>query len=487
MPIKSIIPEEEWQCALDSLIEAQFLPALPALRQQAQWLAAVSSNDASAIDRAKEQVKTAIRQARYIAGDTPRPAGARTSAEAQPSVTGSAPTPVRLQQPSKSTEIIFASHPDEQSAGGVASNGSSLRSLDQFLATHTSEDNAAFTLALAHNLAKHRDMFWWAYHQPGSSQRYRHVYTGGGKNQAATDALKHAAAARTEDADTLALYNPGRAFQLGTIGPVPGKARAALHWMPGEVDGMSLSNTTAIAQRMLSAPGQTSKPAPEITPSGGIKQPKRIQPHATAFPPGWHSEQALGIAAARRHAAAAAARAMPAPRSVRPGEVYAPHAIEGSQAAKQFTFVGGSASAAAAGQQGPHALSVGQKRPRSPSEAPSIALASIADTSDDDSDSAAQAYIEQLKQIALATAAAKQPGAPAPARLRYHVPSSSQREALAHDLADKAASKAATPARPASTPRPARVMTPRSQLRGMSPAASRLAASVLRGTRSKQR
>ena len=486
MPIKSIIPEEEWQCALDSLIESQFLPALPALRQQAQWLAAVSSNDASAIDRAKQQVKTAIRQARYIAGDTPRPAGASNSAASRPSVTGSAPTPVRLQQPSQSTEIVLASHPDQESAGNVASNGSSLRSLDQFLATHTSEDNAAFTLALAHNLAKHRDMFWWAYHQPDSSERYRHVYTAGGKNQAASDALTSAAAARTGQAGTLALYNPGRAFQLGPIGPVPGKARAALHWMPGEVDGMSLSNTTAIAQRMLTAPGQTAKPAPEITPCGGIKQPKRIQPHAIAFPPGWHSEQALGITAARRHAAAAA-RAMPAPRSVRPGEVYAPHAIEGSQAAKQFTFVAGSASRAAVGQQSPHAPSAGLKRPRSPSEAPSIALASIADTSDEDSDSAAQAYIEQLKQIALATAAAKQPGAPAPAGLRYHVPPGSQREALAHNLADKAANKAATPARHATTPRPARVTTPRSQLRGMSPAASRLAASVLRGTRSKHR
>ena len=174
-----VLEEEQWTSAIEAIVERDYFPELPRLQSRLEWLRAVRSGDPSALRRA--QANAAARRAGLR---TPGPGadaslrgGGEGWAETPPSVTGSEVggwTPVSRasshapggaaatppagaggggtggREPTWGAESVAGDDgdPSERALQWQQQLRAPPVSLDDFLAGHTSEDNASFAAAM---------------------------------------------------------------------------------------------------------------------------------------------------------------------------------------------------------------------------------------------------------------------------------------------------------------------------------------------------
>jgi protein DGCR14 len=161
---KAILPEEDYVAALGRIIQRDFYPDLPRLRDQLEWLSSVNPKDAAL---ARSIILSEQRSWGEELGDAPAAADADHDAAAAAA--------------------------DDEAAVDTST------SLSKFLAGHTSEDNESFQQLLHKMQEAHRRSHWWAY--DGAAAPHLLLHDGQRLDAIAAAAMETAAAAKTQLGD----------------------------------------------------------------------------------------------------------------------------------------------------------------------------------------------------------------------------------------------------------------------------------------------
>ncbi|KDO19888.1 hypothetical protein SPRG_14731 [Saprolegnia parasitica CBS 223.65] len=170
---KQVLEEDAYVEALDAIIERDFFPDLPKLKYQTMWLDALATKNAALIAQVRQ----------YIANDQQKRPQTKTSSRSQQSLTGGSkrkraddegasawdvPTPPRT-----SSDIDEPTEDDAtvDDAGEAPSKATATMTLNHFLATHTSEDNAAFEELQEKAVAEHKKKYHWAFDDDHANTR----------------------------------------------------------------------------------------------------------------------------------------------------------------------------------------------------------------------------------------------------------------------------------------------------------------------------
>jgi protein DGCR14 len=156
---KAILPEEDYVAALGRIIQRDFYPDLPRLRDQLEWLSSVNPKDAAL---ARSIILSEQHSWGEELGDAPSAAADDAAA-------------------------------DDDEAVETSS------SLSKFLAGHTSEDNESFQHLLHRMQEAHRRSHWWAY--DGAAAPHLLLHNGQRLDAITAAAMESAAAAKTQLGD----------------------------------------------------------------------------------------------------------------------------------------------------------------------------------------------------------------------------------------------------------------------------------------------
>ncbi|KDO19698.1 hypothetical protein SPRG_14777 [Saprolegnia parasitica CBS 223.65] len=171
---KQVLEEDAYVEALDAIIERDFFPDLPKLKYQTMWLDALATKNAALIAQVRQ----------YIANDQQKRPQTKTSSRSQlEGLTGSSkrkraddegasawdvPTPPRtssdIEEPTEDDATVG-------DAGEAPSKATATMTLNHFLATHTSEDNAAFEELQEKAVAEHKKKYHWAFDDDHATTR----------------------------------------------------------------------------------------------------------------------------------------------------------------------------------------------------------------------------------------------------------------------------------------------------------------------------
>jgi protein DGCR14 len=182
---KVVLPEDDYAAGVEAIIERDYFPDIPKLRNQLEWAKAVNSGDPAQIRAA--QINIARRRAGLmtpvLGGGAPA-TGARLGTQQTPGGWGTTPGTAVLRTPAMTPlaeagvgglASASAATPALHARAGAATPGpisatAALQqaavtgevsrappmSLDTFLATHTSEDNASFAKIQDKHIARKR-------------------------------------------------------------------------------------------------------------------------------------------------------------------------------------------------------------------------------------------------------------------------------------------------------------------------------------------
>ncbi|KAG5176401.1 nuclear protein Es2-domain-containing protein [Tribonema minus] len=222
---KTVMDEDEFVEALESIICRDFFPDVPKLQEQLQWLESVNPRDAALARRiiSSEQRGWGIAQpAGYTAGSTPllQHHGAAAAAA------GATPNAAAL-------AAFRREHQDDETAAETAA------SLSAFLARHTSEDNESFQQLLHAMQAAHRRAHWWV-HEPAAPHLL--LRDGTRLGESARAAMEAAASGKPTLADerpggvdlwpyrghNALMFQPDLAGACDTCGVAPARAAALM-------------------------------------------------------------------------------------------------------------------------------------------------------------------------------------------------------------------------------------------------------------------
>lgn len=284
---KKVLDEEEYLAGLGAVIERDFFPDLKRLEQQREWLEALATKDPDII--AETRRKLARQQNRLpsaksghlvLATPTPLTGGGHGASDATPMSTA----------------------PRRSGGGDVGSDDGGAAAvppmtLDEYVATHTSEDNASFAELLKKDHAAQAKKYWWAF-APDAAQRTQQMRLA---NHPHADVL--AAAATKEDREDSALrpalpdtwahhrtrnallFTPNLEDSYETS-RVPPSARTS--GVLG-TDQLRLTTTAAASagvKTIRDVDGSTALALPsgyKVTEDGGVAPPKIVQHKATRF------------------------------------------------------------------------------------------------------------------------------------------------------------------------------------------------------------
>ncbi|KAK2706243.1 hypothetical protein QYM36_016325 [Artemia franciscana] len=130
---------------LSDIIERDFFPHLEKLKVQSQFLDAVESNDIAKLKQIYEKYslekKLPVELQRRI------------------------DTPATFETPVAHLEPGTPLHDDEKSKDITRNKDEPKLSLDEFVATHTSEDNESFQEIMNDAFERHKKRYWWLYKQ----------------------------------------------------------------------------------------------------------------------------------------------------------------------------------------------------------------------------------------------------------------------------------------------------------------------------------
>lgn len=183
-----VLSEDDYTARIERIIERDYFPDVPKMQSQLEWVVAVNTGDPLKIRQAQLNI------ARRRAGlNTPMTGLVHERAGTMGATPGAPDTwrpPSAMTTPSMRTPAMTPFHPHDGEDGGgngggaaasvqqqqAAVGGGALRappmSLDAFLSTHTSEDNASFSRIINENNARKR-------------AKYAHRLEGGRKEAAA--------------------------------------------------------------------------------------------------------------------------------------------------------------------------------------------------------------------------------------------------------------------------------------------------------------
>jgi len=163
---KRVLDEDEFVGALDQIIQRDYYPDLPLLRAQHELLIAIEADDPDRARRAYAMVG-AVRPGRSRAA--PGAEWDETPLHSPHQGLG------KRRRPAGGAGADGSSLRDGARSGSAGAAGASCsQSLDEFLARHTSQDNASFSVILEQDKAAHRLKYWWAQDAPaGTSQPLR--------------------------------------------------------------------------------------------------------------------------------------------------------------------------------------------------------------------------------------------------------------------------------------------------------------------------
>ena len=150
---QKVLDEDEWTERLDAIITRDYFPHVPRLKNKLEWIEARNSGDPEQMRRAQENIQRRQRDALGTPGgilDTPSLGGS----------SGSGVTP-GSSVPGTPRNGYYGGVDPVQLAAAAARAADSRMSLDQFAATHTSEDNDSFREILERHNAKRGARYAW--------------------------------------------------------------------------------------------------------------------------------------------------------------------------------------------------------------------------------------------------------------------------------------------------------------------------------------
>ena len=150
---QKVLDEDEWTERLDAIITRDYFPHVPRLKNKLEWIEARNSGDPEQMRRAQENIQRRQRDALGTPGgilDTPSLGGS----------SGSGVTP-GSSVPGTPRNGYYGGVDPAQLAAAAARAADSRMSLDQFAATHTSEDNDSFREILERHNAKRGARYAW--------------------------------------------------------------------------------------------------------------------------------------------------------------------------------------------------------------------------------------------------------------------------------------------------------------------------------------
>jgi protein DGCR14 len=165
---EKVLDEDTYVDALNEIIQRDFFPDLPKLRTQLEWLEAEENNDIEKMRELQQRLLTSRRPTDPVRA-TPRGFETPAGFEGTPATTMPASernTPAATPQthnppPPDATAVRDTASTPSTTTTTIAAPANTSLSLDKFLNTHTSEDNASFSTIMDKQHEKHLEKYAW--------------------------------------------------------------------------------------------------------------------------------------------------------------------------------------------------------------------------------------------------------------------------------------------------------------------------------------